>query len=440
MKRNKLDVSKEKLEIKPLCPTELSKIYTTEGALSRDFQIATLSSCRKFHVHVRAYVDFYGGYAEHGRKTIFDLQKSGQCEVKLTPIKSLIDIDPPTMGKCTWFVTNPGFRIKDSVFLTIAGPGWAQNKFQPKDDRYKVAWTMIESRDCHPEIKNWLQNVDEVWVPTDVDVKRFSRLGLKKIIKMKLCCDHKLFNPNVMPISISNLEGRFVFGVLGSWNKRKGIKKIIRAFCMAFSPEENVSLLLVCKYGTRPYNGFKDDEKVLADEKEKWNIEYEFKKYTKEFKKIPHIALIDIPLHENMIPHIMARFNVLVGFSMGESTWLPGLQAAMMKKPIIQMKSKCSGFTDYLNDKNSYLVENSGFQKADDELVRGTSGYYSGQDFSFGREEELAKMMQKVYTERESKDLKLKVERAYNSVITSHSDNVPDIIRRLKEIKDAKNL
>lgn len=432
-----LDTSKP-TEIIPYCPFDIARVTSKEGALSRPFHIAELNQPSKIHVQLRTYVDFYGGYAEHGRKILFGLNDSGECIVKLLPIQSLIDIDPITLQKCTWFTRNPAFQKDKSIFLTIAGPGWMQEKFQP-DNRYSVAWTMIESLMCHPDMKDWLSNVNELWAPTECDMLRFKNLGLHEKIKinhMRLGYDPAKYNPQVEKMHIPALAGRFVFGVVGSWNKRKGIKKIIQAFCKAFDSSSPVSLLLVCKYGTRPYDGIKDDEQVTKADTTKWDIVYEFNKWTINYPNKPHVTLVDIPVHDNVLPNLVANINCGVGFSMGESTWLPGLEMMGMKIPVIQLASQCSGFMEYMNDSNSYLCKKVNYVEADEELWKGTSDYYKGQTFADGDVDELADMMRKVYHHRNSYELTTKVERAFDCVKSwIWERSVQAVVNRLKVIK-----
>jgi glycosyltransferase involved in cell wall biosynthesis len=122
---------------------------------------------------------------------------------------------------------------------------------------------------------------------------------------------------------------------------------------------------------------------------------------------------------------------------MGESSWLPGLQAMAMHKPVIQLESNCSGFMDYMGDTNSYLCRNSDIVLADDELVKGTSSYYDGQKFADGNEDELAETMREVYSDRFSQDQKNKVEEAAAVVSNEWTwkQSIENIIERLKEIK-----
>lgn len=434
---NNLDTSKP-TELVPYCSLDISKITSKEAALSRPFDICELNSPEKLNIHLRAYVDFYGGYSNHGRSVLFGLNNTGRFLIKLNPIQSLVDIDPFLHQKCSNFINTPGFNFKDSIFLAIAGPGWAQDKFIPKDGRYSIIWTMIETMCCHPEMKEWFKTINEIWAPTDCDVSRFRALEIpdNKIFKMHLGYDPIQYNETVQAMDIPQIRGKYVFGVLGSWNKRKGIKQIIRAFCRAFTPRDNVSLMLVCKYGTRPYDGIKDGETVRKTDTEKWDLNYEFKRYISDLRDIPHISVIDVPLHDNILPHVIANFDCGVGFSMGESTWLPGLEMMAMGLPVIQLQSQCSGFMEYMNEGNSYLCKKVDYVKADEELYLGTSDYYKDQDFAQGDELELAEIMQKVYRERNSDNQNHKCHRAIETVKHwTWYESIINISKRLEEIK-----
>jgi glycosyltransferase involved in cell wall biosynthesis len=218
---------------------------------------------------------------------------------------------------------------------------------------------------------------------------------------MPIGVDLNKYNSRVKPLNIPNLRNKFVFGIFGTWNKRKGIKEIIRAFCKAFTSEDCVVLFCFCKYGTRPYD---EDIEVYSDarkkeDEDKWNIKFEFDRYTKEFDKenLPHIVLFDIPVQEDIMQHMMKVANIVVGFSSGESTWLPGLESFALSIPVIQLASECCGFMDYLTDSNSLLCHEVKYIEADKELYDGTSEYYKGCKFAQGNEDELADKMKYAY-------------------------------------------
>ena len=409
-----LDTIRTPIEITNYCPTDLSKIYSQDSLQLRSFPVAELVPQKKINLQLRAYVDFYGGYAEHGREVLFRLDNSGKFAIRLEPIKSLVDIDPMLWQKSNFFCHNPAFKFKDSIFLAIAGPGWGQEKFLPKD-RYSILWTMIESENCHPKTKDWVGDVNELWVPTSCDERRFSKVFDKELKVIPLGFNEN-YNPGVLPVSFRNIKRNFVFGFIGSWNKRKGIKTIIRSFCNAFSIKDPVSLLLITKYGTRPYDGVKDGEFVKKEDK-KWDIKYEFDRYVSDFKKdLPHICLVDIPIHESIMPNVYASVDCLVGCSMGESTWLPGLNAFAMRKAVIQSLNGCNGCIDYMTESNCYAITGGQMVIADEELYKGTSEYYEGCKFWQSDESELTETMLRVFTERKTYAFDRKCILAYESV------------------------
>lgn len=423
------------IEYKPMCPEDIAKITNSKAALSRNFPVCDLVARHKKNLHIRGYVDYYGGYAEHTRNILFRLQDTGRYNIKLTPIKTPVDIDPIVWQKCNWFTHN-AVDMEHSDFMAIAGPGWLQKKFLPSNGRKVFGWTMIESMNYSKECAEWLKNADWLICPTDTDVRRAEEAGIKNTVKVHLGYDDLLYHPDVEPIGITGLQKKFVFGVLGSWNVRKGVKDIIKAYCTAFGANDNTVLLLCCKYGNRKWGDHKDD----AD---RWNIQFEFDQIMqevykfKEREKLPHIALMDIPVHETVLPHVMAKFDCLVGFSSGESTWLPGIQAMGMKIPVIQLVNDCCGYMEYLNNKNSYLCPTVKYETCNEEFWRTTSEYYEGQTFGFGEYGELAMMMNMVRKNIESREIShiKKVETAYaESALWTWDKSIGSLERFLESV------
>jgi hypothetical protein len=363
----------------------------------------------KKNIHIRAYVDFYGGYANHAREVIFGLDNLGTYNVHVSPIKCPIDLHPDLFNKMRWYVNNPAFEIKDSIFLVIAGPGHLQKQFIP-EDRKVVGWTMIETLGVQPEIVEWCNNADLILCPTEIDYKRMKEAGVKNLMIVPIGYDPKQYNRFVEPADIINLRNRYVFGYSGSWNHRKGVEDIVRAYCNEFSSKEPVSLLLISKYGNRPYGDLKEDKTA-------WGIRVELQKLLATIKRqdMPHICVVDVPLHPPALPHLYARVNAAVGFSMGESTWLPGLEFGAMKKPIIQLRNQACGYMDYLEG-SRYLCNDVRYLEADERLYEGTSEYYKGQKLGVGNHEELSSMMRLVYEERGTKEQAQEIKKVFERV------------------------
>jgi len=391
--KNDMD-SSEGIEYKPLCQEDIARITSSKGLLSRNFHAYDLIAQQKTNLQVRAYMDYYGGYSEHGRNVVYGLHGTGKYNVRVQNIKTPVDVDPITWQKNNWYIHND-IDVRDSKYLVIAGPGWLQEKFLP-ESRQILGWTMIESMMFSKECAEWLQNADYMLCPTDTDIRRAESAGCKNVQKMRLGFDETTYNPDVEPVRLTGIDdSRYVFGVLGSWNIRKGVKEIIKAYCEAFDSKSNTTLLMCSKYGNRSWGKDKNN-------KERWTIQYEFNQILEEIKAtgntdLPHISLIDIPVHETVLPHLMARFDCLVGFSSGESTWLPGIQAMGMKIPVIQLANDCCGYMEYLNDDNSYLCKSIKYGQCTEEFWRTTSEYYEDQVFGNGDYKELTALMSDVY-------------------------------------------
>lgn len=408
MKRiNNLDTTSTVLkdeDIEILADKSLSELTSSESVLSHPITIADIVCPNKINIHIRGYVYYYGGYAEHTRNVVLNIAKNPRYNIKLSPIASTNNLDPSVCEKINIYCRNKDFDIHSSIFLGIAGPGWFQNgeRFIPQDGRYKIGWTMIETLGVQPRIMEWLNNLDEVWCPTVTDMRRFEKH--RNTILMHLGYDEEKYNENTKPANISNLKDKYVFGIHGSWNKRKGVRTIIRAFLRGFYNNHSTALVFVGRYGTRPF-----DEAVghckqvmprLAGNLKEWTIGKELRDIIDECvdefgldkKKLPQISVLDVPLHDNILPHISNRFDCLVGMSAGESTWLPGLQFMAMGKPIIQLNAESNGFMEYLHDVG-ILCNEVKYNLADKEDYLGTSSYYEGELLAQGNEEELIEKM-----------------------------------------------
>lgn len=395
-----------------ICPQDIGKILTSEGAMARSFMVGEAIGIKRKNVVIKGYTDFYGGYGNHCREVVLRLGESNRYNVKLDPIKSPIDIHPELFTKMNWYANNMAFTKKDSTLLLIAGPGYMRTGFHPDYPTRKLGWTMTETCDVPPEIAGWLNNMDMTLCPTEVDVNRCNRAGVLSTRLCRIGYDETVYHPNVKKLNIANLANRYVFGYVGSWNYRKSVEDIVRAFCMAFTADDPVSLLLVAKYGNRPWGKDKED-------KSKWGIRQELNeilsKITDDQSKLPHICVLDVPLHPPVIPHVYATIDALVGFSKGESTWLPGLELAGMYKPIIQLANEACGYMDYLAD-NRYMCRNINYRECGPELYEGTSEYYKDGRMGYGDVYELTDMMSRCYRERGTTIQKVCVDKLFTHV------------------------
>jgi hypothetical protein len=116
--------------------------------------------------------------------------------------------------------------------------------FSKNRGRRKVGFTMLEV-DGFP--RDWIKQanrLDEVWVPSEFNLRGFKECGLKRPIhKIPLGVDPNYFHPRIK--GFPNPNGEYVFLSNFEWGERKEPWLLLRAFNDVFSAKEPVRL--VCK-------------------------------------------------------------------------------------------------------------------------------------------------------------------------------------------------
>ena len=369
----------------------LSDIKTQETAKNVSVSVTDITTPNKPNIHVTGYVDTYSGYGEHCRAVLNGLNGTGKYNIKLTDLKCAKNVSPQVTSKYRNNIYFHNFNYEDSIYLGITAPGYMQEKLIPKCKK-SFTWTMTETNEVPNMISDLSKNVDTIICPTYIDKDKFNRAGVLNTTVCPLGYDETLYNSETPRLDIVNLRGRYVFGSVGSWNARKNQQAIIKAFVKNYRSSDNTTLLFVSKYAVRDYEG-----KIFntIEEELKHYIESARKEYNVSESDLPHIALYDGTLHENVMPMMMSRIDCLVGASTGESTWLPALHMAAIGRPIIQASNPNAGYMEYLH-KNPYMVDEGVNAMATPEFYLGISEYYKDCYMFFVDPEALGEMMLKV--------------------------------------------
>ena len=442
----------------------LMDIVDPKAILSRNIRLPSLSNSDKINLIIKGYPFYNGGYGIHTRELLFGIGDNyPNFNVKLDALPTPVDVDVFTERRLLFYQNNP-ININQAIEIAACCPAHA--KAYPNNNRkFTIMHTMVETlpmsldREPGSYIAKWLEPVDEIWVPSHYDRQRFDGICASSKLKvMNLGVRTDLFHPDVSPIEILNTKDKFVFLVDSTWSPRKGIKYILKAFSMAFKKSDPVVLLLMTKYGTRPYGylypvcswlwGKLRKQKYLHKlpgvnlieyyGDSYWNIPNSFKRIVEEEKidlsQTPEICLLDIPIHEKILPHFYASAYCLVGASLGESTWLPGIQALSMDIPIIQMRQNWGGYGEYIDTMYPYLYDNDGMIDADEELTKGTSDYYANQQFPKPDVTALARRMRLVFDDYATAKQETKL---VGDVIRANWDwdeKLKPVVKRLEDI------
>jgi len=291
-----------------------------------------------------------------------------------------------------------------SIRLSIANPSDAMSFHGNK----RVIFTMLEVDKIPPFWVKALNTLDQVWTPSKWGKKVFKSSGVKRPVKVvPLGVDLNIFNPYRDPLVQKEDNFRFLF--VGKWETRKGVDILVKAFSDEFKQNEKVELMLVC--GTAKW--FQPNFNIFNE-----LLSLRLPQDRAGLKIVEGI----IPKYEDM-GRIYTSADCFVAPTRGEGWNLPLLEAMATRLPCIS--TNWSGQTEFINDKNCYLLN-------DFTLVSASGKQQLSNIFlQFGKwaepnPEELKEKMRYVFDNQN--EAKKKAKKAYNTAKKFTWENTANII------------
>jgi glycosyltransferase involved in cell wall biosynthesis len=291
----------------------------------------------------------FGGYANMNRRFMFGLNEMGD-HIRYKELPSMKDAGPELAKK-----------LSDLTRTKV--PDWAPMVYGMTAplcyhwEKYKVLFTMMETRTLHPHYVERCNSADEIVVPSHWCKEVFKESGVTKPMRVvPLGVDTSLYVPGAKPIGFSKGLKDFVFLSVFGWSMRKGYDVLLKSYFEEFTSDDPVSLVIMSRY------------KGSTDEHQKQVVRDDIARIASMVQnpKKPHVLLFGDTLSDEMMPRLYAAADCYVLISRGEGFGLPYCEAAACGLPVIG--SRYSGQTDFLNDDNSYLVDVDGFRKSDRDI------------------------------------------------------------------------
>jgi glycosyltransferase involved in cell wall biosynthesis/Flp pilus assembly protein TadD len=229
-------------------------------------------------------------------------------------------------------------------FVHVAHIGADRFKRHPAALR-SIGRTMFETDGLPPEWRDRCNLMDEVWVPSEHNLRTFANAGVdvSKLHKVPETFDAELFQPGVDPMPVEGAEG-FVFLSMFSWIPRKAWDVLLRAWFEEFGGHDDVTLLLKTDTALAP-TGTDCRQEVESFVRGQLKLDP---------KKGPRIIVFDQPLESTDVPRLYRAADAFVLASHGEGWGRPYMEAMAMGLPTIA--TRWSGNLEFMNDDNSYLV------------------------------------------------------------------------------------
>jgi len=358
----------------------------------------------------------YSGYALHNRAMIFELLKLG-WDIRLIPTED--HIPPDLIGKKVLqnLVKNTHIDAHNSLCINLVPP-----PALPHLGLYTILFTTLESKTVHEGFYRRCTMFDEVWVPCKFNVKSMRKAGIKR--KNLYYCPEGVYSnfwTNQVEPSPDYKSNQFTFFYNGDWSYRKGMDILIRAYARAFSPTDNVRLLLLTHFQG---NGPEVSRQCIGDEMRHICATY-------NITRLPPIQFIYDHVPDPAMPSIYRCADAYVCPTRGEAWGLPIIQA--MSCGIASIIPEWGGQRDYCNSDTSLLIDVEKFDTIHDKVGLDVD-FYRYQDFCFSSVDSLVNLMRYSYCHPDEIKLKGKVaaEHVRRYFQWENSGRIAD--RRLNEV------
>lgn len=242
--------------------------------------------------------------------------------------------------------------------------------FYKNSGSYRVGYTMLETTGVPREWVEQANEMDEVWVPSNFNLATFRNSGVTRPIHvMPLGVDPDHFHPG---LTATRFSSRYTFLSVFEWGERKAPEILLRAFARAFTPKDDVAL--VVKF-------FDNCGTNLGTFMRGLNLP----------AHTPPIVLLDSrAIAHHQLGSFLRSADCFVTTTRGEGWGMPILEAMACGLPVIA--TDWSAQTDFMNAQNAYPIRVKRLIPA---VAR--CPYYTGFDWADPDEDHLIERLRHVF-------------------------------------------
>lgn len=324
----------------------------------------------------------FSGYADEARAFTLGLRERG-VDLRAEAIgdpnpKFVAGLSPETKSALDAATRAP--RPKHAVHV-LHVPGQTMQRLPGAG--YHVARTMFETDGLPTSWVPRLNDMDEIWVPSAFNVATFRAAGVTAPMHVVPGGVHADQFVGAQPLPIEGLNTTVFLSVF-EWSFRKGWDVLLRAWAKAFSPHDDVTLLLRCYPMSRP--GVRIDQH---------DIERQINTFLTQLgtsrRRVAPIHVLHDHVADADMPRLYATADAYVSPTRGEGWGRPMLEAMAAGLPTIA--TRWSGNLEFMTDDNSLLIDVEKLEKVDQ---REELEFYRGQRWARPSVTHLTKLFQHV--------------------------------------------
>jgi glycosyltransferase involved in cell wall biosynthesis len=192
--------------------------------------------------------------------------------------------------------------------------------------RVRIARTMFETDRIPPDWVTRCNQMDEVWVPTEHNRRAFAASGVDpdRLWVVPEPFELERFLTPAEPLEIPEAHGTVVLASL-DWTLRKGWDLLLSAWCEAFRPEDDVTLVIKAWSTSRGLGAEEIRAEAVAH----------LRRSGRDPARIPDVVLLDRLLSSRDVPSLYAACDVVCAPTRGEGWGRPLTEAMAAGRPVI---------------------------------------------------------------------------------------------------------
>jgi len=308
-------------------------------------------------------------------------EKDHRSELPPEVVRDIQELErTPLSGKFPLVIQSPpeNYR-KISRQVNIGGLRFAK----------RIGWTIFET-DRIPA--NWVglcRQVDEIWVPTDFNVRTFSGSGVPvdRMRVIPISADTEYFRPIPETLEIPGRRD-FLFLYVSMFDWRKGFDLLLEAYLREFTAGDDVTLLLKIY----PEVDEPRDLKSLILDAVRSRIDL-------DGPGLPHFEIRDNPMTQDDLRKLYNSCDLYVCTDRASGWGVPCMEAMALGKPAATID--WSGCTAFMNRENSLLIRTTGkLVDVDPRLARERPAY-AGHKWAEVRIEEVRRVLRMAFERRD---------------------------------------